>query len=113
MDTPNTVDLLILSADLFALAGFTLLALWANRIWPLFIAALQLLSCASHFGREISSKVEPRVYAVLMLGPTVAALVVLLIGTLAQRVRIKRGVHLPSWSKGTALPRWFPAFLKQ
>lgn len=109
----NDIDPLSFSVDLFAFAGFTIIALWANRTWPLFIAAMQLLSCASHFGRELSSKVEPLVYALLKAGPTIAALVILMIGTLTHRARIRRGVRLASWTDDTTLPAWLPAFLKQ
>lgn len=109
----DTVDLLYLAADLFAFISFTLLALSANRIWPLFVAAAELLSCASHFGREISSKVEPLVYAVLTAGPTIVALAILLIGTLAHHSRTRRGVRLASWTKDTTFPRWVPAFLRR
>ena len=107
----QAVDPLNLAVDLFAFASFTLIALHANRIWPLFIAAMQLLSCASHFGRGVSHKVEQLVYAVLMAGPTVAALIILLIGTLVHRARVKRGVQTASWTKGTTWPAWIPEFL--
>jgi hypothetical protein len=107
----STVDLLGFATDLLALAGFTLIALQANRIWPLFIAAMQLLSCVSHFGREVSDKVEPLVYAVLMAGPTAVGQVILLAGTLAHRRRIKRGIRMESWTPGTVLPAWMPGFL--
>lgn len=109
----DTLDPLSLAADLFAFIGFTWLALSANRIWPIFVAAMQLLSCASHFGREISCKVEPLVYAVLTAGPTIAALAILVIGALANQSRTRRGVRLASWTKGTAFPDWVPAFLRR
>lgn len=107
----STVDVFGVVTDLLAFSGFTLIALQANRIWPLFIAAMQLLSCASHFGREVSSKVEPLVYSVLIAGPTTVALVILLIGTMAHQLRIKRGAPLPSWVKGARFPAWTPDFL--
>lgn len=107
----ETVDLLSFSVDLFAFASFTFIALQANRRWPLFLAAMQLLSCVSHFGREVSGKVEPLVYATLKARPTIAALVILLIGTLVHRARVKRGVQIASWTAGTTWPTWVPEFL--
>ena len=107
----DRVDLLSFAVDLFAFTSYTWLALFANRTWPLFIAAMQLLSCVAHFGREVSSTVEPVVYAVLTSGPTLAALAILLIGTLVHRARLNRGVQLTSWAHGTTLPAWIPQFL--
>jgi len=109
----DAVDPLAVTVDVVALSGFTLIALQANRTWPFFIAAMQLLSCASHFGRDISSKVEPLVYALLAYGPTTAAIAVLLIGVLAHLARVRRGFIIPGWTTGTTFPAWVPRALTQ
>lgn len=107
----DAVDPLAVAVDVFALVGFTLIALQANRTWPFFIAAMQLLSCASHFGRDISTKVEPLVYAILALVPTGTAIGILLIGVLAHMARVRRGATIPGWTAGTTFPAWFPRAL--
>lgn len=107
----DSVDLLSLAVDVFALLAFTFIALEANRKWPLCVAAMQLLSCASHLGREISDKVEPLVYASLKAGPTLVALTLLLIGTVLYHRKAKRGENPVGWMPGHQVPAWVPAFL--
>lgn len=107
----STVDVVSLGVDVVAFAAFTLVAMVANRSWPLCIAAMQLLSCASHFGREASDKVEPLVYAVLKAGPTAAAVLILFIGTLAHQYRRAVGRQIQPWVADFRPPFWLPKFL--
>lgn len=104
----EAVDLVSLAVDLLGALAFTAVALVADRLWPLLISAMQLISCVSHFGREIAPKVEPLVYSVLRSGPTLAALVILAVGTiLHQRRVLKQGMDA-SWISSFQAPVWLP-----
>lgn len=106
------VDLVSLSVDVVGLVGMTAIAFFANRYWPLWTSAMQLLSCVSHLGREISGKVEPLVYAVLKTGPTFIVLIILLLGTLLHWRRQRKFAQDPSWIASFRPPEWMPQSLR-
>lgn len=108
----DQVDLVSLIVDLTGFVGMTAIALFANRIWPLWTSAMQLLSCTSHLGREVSGKVEPLVYSILKTGPTFLVLLILLMGTFHHWWRLKEGVKDSAWVDGFQPPAWIPRFLR-
>ncbi len=108
----DQIDPISLSVDLLGLSGMTAIALFANRIWPLWTSAMQLLSCTSHLGREVSGKVEPLVYAVLKTGPTFVVLIILLLGTLLHWRRQRKFAQDPSWIASFRPPEWMPQSLR-
>lgn len=76
------VDPVALLQDSLSFLGFSFLGIYSKRVWPLWAAALQLLSLGSHVIRALQIDVRPVVYAWMKSGPTWAVLVILLIGTL-------------------------------
>ena len=102
----SKVDLAAFTVDLMAFAGMTVIALYADRKWPLWTAALQLLACAAHLVRILSIKVEPLVYGTLKAAPTFAVLCVLVIGTEMHRRRLLRHGVDQSWAKSLPQPFW-------
>lgn len=102
----HKVDTAGLTVDLMAFAGMAVIALYADRKWPLWTAALQLLACAAHLVRILSIKVEPLVYGTMKAAPTFAVLFVLVIGTEMHRRRLRRHGADPSWVTSYPPPSW-------
>jgi hypothetical protein len=57
------VEVGVFAADLFALFGFTLVALRSERFWPLWVAGLQLTTTLSHMLKAIQLGLMPQAYA--------------------------------------------------
>jgi hypothetical protein len=57
------VEVGVFAADLFALVGFTLVALRSDRFWPLWVAGLQLTTTLSHMLKAIQFDLMPQAYA--------------------------------------------------
>ncbi|WP_174280155.1 hypothetical protein [Sphingomonas bacterium] len=77
----------LLVADGVMLIGLVLVAAWADRFWPLYVAAVQLLAVTLHGVRAYDPTILPDVYA--RLGGLLAypVLVILAIGTWRHRRR--------------------------
>lgn len=93
----RTVDPVSLLTDLVGFLGFGFLALQARRIWPLWAAALQILSLSAHFARWADIHVPPLVYAVMRGAPTFGAMIAILAGTALHLLRLRRRGCDPSW----------------
>ena len=102
----DAVDLAGFSVDLRGFAGMTVIALHAKRKWPLWTAALQLLSCVAHLVRIFSIKVEPFVYGTMKTAPTFLELVILIAATISHLLRVRRNGHDPSWVTSLPPPSW-------
>ncbi|KPF61804.1 hypothetical protein IP79_14700 [Porphyrobacter sp. AAP60] len=83
----GSVDPPRLIQDVVAFVGFSYLGINSKRIWPLWAAALQLLSVGAHFVRVLEIPVRPIVYAWMKSGPTWGVLILLIIGTIINRRR--------------------------
>ncbi len=94
----NTVDVAAVVVDTVGVFGFGTLAVYAQRVWPIWAASLQVLSIASHFAREVDLHVEPLVYFVLRSGPTFLVLLVLLLGTILHQRRLRSSGQDPAWT---------------
>lgn len=76
------VDPARLMQDVIAFLGFSWIGINAKRVWPLWAAALQLLSVGAHFVRLIRMPMHPLVYAWMKSGPTWGVLIVLIAGSI-------------------------------
>lgn len=94
----------IFLADCLSLALYVIIALRANRVYPLIIAGAQLIAVMAHFVRGVSAGLVPRAYAALILAPLHLQLATLLIGVLLHMRRQSRIGPYPSWRSGTKLP---------
>src|SRR5690606_37232759 len=65
----HSVDVGHLAIDLLAALAFHHIAVNANRIYPLWLAAFQLISVLAHFARQASDTVAGLAYAYLGYGP--------------------------------------------
>ena len=99
-----TIEWNRLSIDLLLLAGLLGVALRANRFWPLWVAALQLLTIGVHGVRLYDPDVLPVVYARLTSQIAYPICAVVLIGTL--RFRRRRSRHAARPERDWAPLRW-------
>lgn len=67
--------------DGWALVAMLAVALTANRFWPLWVAAFQVIACCAHYVRIMDLTVPPMVYAVMIRAPLWSQIFVLLLGT--------------------------------
>jgi hypothetical protein len=102
----DNVDPAGFTVDLMGFVGMTVIALYADRIWPLWTAALQLLACAAHVVRLLSIEVEPLVYGTMKSGATFVVLFLLMIGTAMHQYRVRRHGADPSWTMSLPPPFW-------
>lgn len=86
----DRTDFVPLLVDVIGFAGFTWIGLHARRYWPLFAAALQLLSLAGHLARGVDMAIDPLAYLIMKSGPTFITFLLLVIGTTNYRRRIRR-----------------------
>lgn len=91
------VDFGPFASDCIGAAGFAYLAIEARRIWPLWAAALQVLSLSAHFARWADIHIPPLVYAVMRSGPTFGVIMIILAGTALHLIRLRRHGCDPCW----------------
>lgn len=92
----NSIYPVAVIIDAIATASYGALSLYARRAWPIWATALQLLSLTSHFAEGIEPS-HPGIYITMKSGPTLAVMVVLLLGTIFHRRRLRRFGRDPAW----------------
>lgn len=80
---------LYLLIDLVALVGFGLIAINANRNYPLWIAGFQLVAIGAHASKELVDGISPLAIAILVIGPSYAQLL-LIFGGFVRHVQRER-----------------------
>ena len=90
-------DVLGLLSDCLTFVGFTWIALFAWRVWPIWTAAFQLLAIGGHFGPALQLPIEPLAYAIMRTAPTIIAIVALAGATWVHRSRARSGGNMPPW----------------
>lgn len=99
-----------IALDAIALAGFVLIALNANRNYPLWIAGFQMVAVGAHLVKGLVDVVSPLAYVLLAVGPSYFQLVLMLAGLLRHRRRLRRYGPYRDWRTGHGLPglaAWF------
>ncbi|WP_156361775.1 hypothetical protein [Sphingomonas sp. Leaf343] len=87
--------------DALLFVAFTAVALRADRYWPIWLAALQLVAVAIHLVRIVDRALVPLVYA-WSIGQIAYPLMALLVaGTVRHRQRLRDFGDDPSWSGET------------
>lgn len=84
--------------DLVAMVALVLIALRANRMYTLWIAALQLIAFNAHLARELTDVMSPIVYLILYVGPSYLQLLILGAGLWAHRRRLAKYGPYKSWT---------------
>lgn len=93
----DQLDPVSLMVDSIGFASFTVIALYARRIWPLWASALQLFSLTTHFVRVLDSQVHPAVYWLIKSAPTFGVCLMLIAASILHRRRLRRTMSDPSW----------------
>jgi len=83
--------------DLAAMAGFLTIALKANRVWPLWAAAAQLLAVMSHLLRLVDHEWTPVAYASLIRGPSYIQIVCIACGIWMNSRRTRLAISIAPW----------------
>jgi hypothetical protein len=98
----RSVDIGHLVMDLAVAAVFVAVALRANRVYPLWLAAFQLVSVLSHFAREVTEFFPMRAYGFMSFGPYYFILLILAGGITLHARRIRRLGLYRSWRRSSS-----------
>ena len=93
----NHVDLFHAILDGTVFISLLLVALNANRFYPLWIAAFQLLSVTAHVARELADAISPVAYAVMVVAPSWGILLSLIFGLIAHVRRERKYGAYRDW----------------
>lgn len=85
--------------DLGLFAAIAILSLWADRFWPIWVAALQLVVLAAHGVRASHPDLMPFVYYVATAKLAYPMILMLAIGTMRHRERLSRWGSDLDWSR--------------
>jgi hypothetical protein len=91
------VEIGIMAVDLTLFGVLVALALYADRWWTLWVAAMQGLGAGAHVIKAIDSETIRVVYAILAVAWSYPIVLLLLIGTVRHQQRKHRGGDL-DWS---------------
>lgn len=90
-------DMFLASVDILAAVIFTVLAVNANRIYPLWIAGLQVLALTAHLARGMTDLISPIAYAVMVTIPGWLQLIILGSGIVLHRRRERQFGPYRAW----------------
>ena len=93
----SSLDQVHLAIDLAGLAAMVAVALNAWRYWPLWACSCQLISALTHLAWLLGTTLPMQVYLVMDIAPSVLISIVLIVGVVAHRRRLKRRGRDPSW----------------
>ncbi|WP_242526108.1 MULTISPECIES: hypothetical protein [Sphingomonadaceae] len=92
-----------LAIDVIGFAVFLMVALGANRVYPLWIAGSQLIALLSHVYPAMAKMVSGQAYVAMNIMPSYVQMIALALGLLAHMRRQKRLGSYPSWRKSWLL----------
>ncbi len=99
----ETVDLWHFGLDIGVLAALIPIALRANRLYPMFLAAFQIIAVNAHIARDAFTQITPFAYAVMYIMPSYAQLIILTWGVGAHVRRAKRFGPYRDWRWSAAI----------
>jgi hypothetical protein len=97
----NSVRLDTFLIDLACLVAFLILALRAERYWPLWVTALQMVAIAGHGVKLADPDVIRRAFAFALAFWSYPMLLLIAIGTWRHQRRLARFGTDPSWSSSS------------
>lgn len=101
-----------MALDLTALGVAVFVALFANRIYPLWFAAFQLIAVLAHLARDVAPGVARLAYGIMYIGPSYFQILLLALGIWLHHRRERRFGPYRSWrssshpSPGPMQNRW-------
>ena len=97
----GAVEVGVLVVDIATCAGFLVLALLAERFWPLCVAALQVIGTAAHAAKILDPTVIPSAYAFVLSLWGYLMLLLIAFGTWNHQRRLARFGVDKSWSSSS------------
>jgi hypothetical protein len=94
----GAVEVGVLMVDLAASVAFVILALRAERYWPLWVAALQVIGTTGHAAKLMDPSVIRSAYAFVLAFWTYPMLLLVVVGTWQHQKRLTRFGVDRSWS---------------
>jgi hypothetical protein len=98
----RSVETGVFLVDVLAFVAFTILALRANRFWPIWVSSLLGLGVLAHLARWAGPDTIPWAYQLIMSVWSYPILAIMAIGTLNHRRRLSRFGTDRSWSNSFA-----------
>jgi hypothetical protein len=92
------VEMGVFAVDVATLVACVALALVAERFWPLWVAALQLIGTAGHAVKLVDASIIRLAYAIILAFWTYPMLLLIVVGTHRHQVRLARAGGDKSWS---------------
>lgn len=102
------VDIFLASADTLAGILFVVIALYANRNYPLCIAGVQILAIAAHLARGMIEAISPIAYAIMVIGPGWFQLIFFAAGLTRHILRERRFGRYRDWRNVPTAPPPMP-----
>ena len=93
----DRVDRGLLAFDALLAVALTVIALAANRMWSLFAAGFSVIPVLGHMAVALDHRGVARAYWAMNQVPFYLILVALMIGTVAHRKRVMRGLNPTDW----------------
>lgn len=94
----GNVEFGILLVDLVMLIAFVIMALYAERFWPLWMSAMQVIQVISHLPIIFIPELLPQAYGAVIMIWSYPMLILLAIATYRHQQRLKRYGADKSWS---------------
>lgn len=94
----TSVETGVLVVDLICSAAFLALAMRADRFWPLWVAALQILGTAGHGIKFVDPEILRRTYAIFIIVWSYPMIALFVVGTWRHRARVARFGFDNPWS---------------
>lgn len=98
----RSVELGMLLVDISVFLVFVILALKANRFWPIWVSALLGIGVAGHLARLLSPDVIPWAYQLALTIWSYPILLLVCLGTYAHQKRLAKTGADPSWTRYSA-----------
>ena len=93
----SRVDVGHLVLDSALLLSMAAIALTANRVYPIWIAGLQIVTLLTHFGRASAAEIQPLAYAIMTYAPFYLQLILMVAGLVFHTRRRKRRGEYRDW----------------
>ncbi len=98
----HSIEIGVFVVDVLVFLAFTVLALRADRYWPIWVSALLGLGVLGHLARWAGPDVIPWAYAVILSIWSYPILALIVIGTFNHRRRVARFGADRSWTSSSS-----------
>ncbi len=97
--------------DTTAASGFLAIALYANRMYPIWLTSFQMISVLTHLARDFSEGVTRLAYQLMVIAPSYFMMLILLGGIIRHQWRLKHhGPYRPWRTSSPQSPAPMPPF---